>query len=523
MQRTTPSVEGGRLYQAERGAEPIVVGTPTWYDWLEQHTSFLFVDHGEGFTAHKRGTDPSDLAWNASRTRQGQLYRVWLGPSHTLTLERLQAAARSLAGEHDSAGLIEADGFPAVPAASHLPVPKTAAPVSPASSLLRTKLYRPRTNGDVIPRTHLIERLNAGLSSKVTLVSAPAGFGKTTLLAEWLQRSDRHTAWLSLDENDDELRVFVHLLIAALHTVFPDACLATASLLTAAQFPPAERVVTLLINDLADVPEDVVLVLDDYHLIRTSQVHTWLELLIKHLPPQLHLVLATRSDPPLPLARWRAQGQLNELRSADLRFTLEETEAFLARMLGKEVAHKTAMALEERTDGWIAVVRLAALSLRSAPDTAAFLERLRHYPDRSVSRYLVEEILSRQAPFVQEVLERMSILEQFCAALCVAVMRHHASNAQVQATLDGLERSHAFLVPLDEHQGWYRFHHLFKPLLQQRLQEHISTEELAVLHRRASAWYAAQGLIEHAIEHALRAREVLGATSLVEAQFFRAF
>jgi LuxR family maltose regulon positive regulatory protein len=197
------------------------------------------------------------------------------------------------------------------------------------NSLMRTKLYRPRTTGDVIARVRLIERLNDGLSGKATLVCAPVGFGKTTLLAEWVQTSDRPTAWLSLDEDDNELRVFVRSLTAALQSVFPDTCQATASLLKAPQFPPAERVAILLINDLADVPEDVVLVLDDYHLIHNGEVHTLLDLLIRHLPPQLHLVLATRSDPPLPLARWRAQGYLHDLRSADLRFTLAETEAFL--------------------------------------------------------------------------------------------------------------------------------------------------------------------------------------------------
>ncbi len=523
MQRTIPSVEGGRLYPSESGADPIVVGTPAWYDWLEQHTSFLFVDRVGGFTAHKRGTDPSNLAWNASRARQGQLYRVWLGPSHTLTLERLQAAARSLAGEHASGGSTETDGSPAEPAASQLPVPKITGPLSPASSLLQTKLSWPRTSRDVILRARLIERLNDALGGKVTLVSAPAGFGKTTLLAEWLQRSGRHTAWLSLDENDDELRVFVHLLTAALQTVFPDACQAMANLLTAPQFPPAERVATLLINDLADLPEDIVLVLDEYHLIRSSQVHTLLELLIKHLPPQMHLVLATRSDPPLPLARWRAQGQLHELRGADLCFTLAETHAFLTRMLGIDLAQQAGLALEERTQGWIAVLRLAALSLRSAVDRTAFLDRLRHSPDRSITTYLVEEILSQQAPAVQELLVRTALLEPFCAELCAALMGGGATHEQVQATLDWLEHTHLFLVPLDEHQGWYRWHPLFKQLLGQRLQADSSQEEMAMLHQRASAWYAEQGLLEQAIEQALAAGEGAEAARLVAAQFLQAF
>jgi ATP/maltotriose-dependent transcriptional regulator MalT len=523
VQPTIPRVEGGQLYQSESGADPIVVGTPAWYGWLEHHTAFLFGDLGSGFTAYKSGTAPSGLNWQASCTRMGKLYRVWLGPSHTLTLERLQAAAGSLAGEHALAEPTATGVSPAQPAAPTLPVPTTAATVGHLSSLMRTKLYRPRSGSDVIPRTRLIERLHAGLSGNVTLVSAPAGFGKTTLLVQWLQTIDRPTAWLSLDENDNELHVFVLSLAAALQSVFPDSFQATAGLLKAPQFPPAERVAPLLINELADAPDDVILVLDDYHLIHTSEVHSLLELLISHMPPQLHLVLATRSDPPLPLARWRAQGQLSELRGTDLRFTLAETHAFLSRAVGNEAAHETALALEERTGGWIAVVRLAALSLRGTADPASFMERFGHSPDRTMSSYLLEEVLDQLAPAVQELLVQTSLLEQFCAELCRAVMGNDASREQVQTTLDWLERSNLFLVPLDERQGWYRFHHLFKRLLQQRLQGHSSTEELATLHRRASEWYAAQGLIQEAIEHALAAGDASGAAQLVEAQFFWAF
>ncbi len=395
--------------------------------------------------------------------------------------------------------------------------------VGPPTSLMRTKLYRPRTSSDLIPRARLIERLNATLSGNVTLISAPAGFGKTTLLVEWLQTINRPTAWLSLDEHDNELPVFVHALTAALQSVFLDAFQAPASLLKAPQFPPVDRMATLLINDLADVSDDMILVLDDYHLIRNREIHSLLDLLIEHLPPQMHLVLATRSDPPLSLARWRARGYLNELRGADMRFTLTETEAFLTRVLDNEVAHETAGALEELTEGWFAVLRLAALSLRSTSDRMAFMERLRSSPDHSVSSYLLEETLAQQTSFVQELLVRTSLLEQFCAGLCVAIMGSDASHGQVQATLDWLERSNLFLVPLDERQGWYRFHHLFKGLLQQRLQAHGSQEELATLHRRASAWYAEQGLIEEALKHALVAGDAAYAARLVEAQVLQAF
>jgi LuxR family transcriptional regulator, maltose regulon positive regulatory protein len=392
-----------------------------------------------------------------------------------------------------------------------------------AGPLLRTKIYRPRTNGSVMAPARLLERLNAGLSSKVTLLSAPTGFGKTTLLVEWLEMTERQAVWLTLDEHDNELPVFAHALTAALHTVFPDACPATASLLKASQFPPPERVTSLLINELADLPADVILVLDKYERIQQPEVHTMLKLLITYLPPQVHLVLATRADPPLPLAHWRAQGQLDELRGPDLRFTREETHAFLARLLGNDLARQAAGPLQERTEGWIALVRLAALSLRSASDPAAFLERLCSQLDSSMSKYLLEEILLQQAPAVQVLLIRTAMLEQFCAQLCLATLGNELSSEQMQTSLDWLESTHVFLVPLDERQGWYRLHHLFKQVLEQRLQEHMSQEEISALHRRVSAWFAEQGLLEEAILHALAAGDALGAAGLVEAHFLWAF
>ncbi|TMC98363.1 MAG: hypothetical protein E6J11_09095 [Chloroflexi bacterium] len=469
MNRTIPSVKGGLLYPSEIGSDRIVVGTAAWYDWLEHHTSFLFADYNGSFAARKSGPELGAQDWEAFRTRAGKRHHLWLGPARTLTLARLQAAAQALCGEHAPAEPTSLP--PEQPAASQLPVQETAVPTvptDPPSSLLRTKLYRPRASSDVIPRARLIERLHAGLSGKVTLVCAPAGFGKTTLLTTWLETIDHPSAWLSLDDNDNELAAFVHALTAALQSVFPDACQASASLLRVPQFPPVDRVATLLINDLADVPEDVVLVLDDYQSVHSSQVHRLLELLIRHLPSQLHLVLATRSDPLLPLARWRAQGRLNELRGSDLRFTLQETHAFLSRVVGKELAQQTTQALEDCTEGWIAVLHLAALSLRSSADGGAFLEKLRHSPDRLVSSYLVEEILAQQAPAAQELLVRTSILEQFCAELGAAIMGSATSLAHVQATLDWVERSNVLIIPLDERQGWYRFHPLFQRLLQQR-------------------------------------------------------
>ena len=392
----------------------------------------------------------------------------------------------------------------------------------PIDTLIRTKFYLPRVSKDVIPRDRLLERLNSRLDGKVTLVCAPAGFGKTTLLVEWLKSIDCSSAWLSLDEGDNELPVFVHAFATAVQTIFPESCQNTASLLRARQLPTTEQVATLIINDLDDVPEDIILVLDDYHLIHTSEIHHLLNMVIEHLPPQLHLVLAARSDPPLSLSRWRAKGYLHDLRSVDLRFSLAETEAFLAGVLDREVTQEAASQLEEVTEGWIALLRLVMLSLGGVTDHQAVIERLHNSPEKYVSGYLVDEVLSQQAPTIQALLLRMSVLEQFCVDLCVAIMGSNTTFEQVNATLDWLERSNVFLIPLDDHQGWYRFHHLFRVLLRQRMLDQSSTEELALLHLKASEWYAERGLIEEAIGHAFEAGDEAYAARLVEAQFLAA-
>ena len=514
-------MKGGRLYQLDRARAPIDVGSSSWYDWLEEHSSFLFVDHVGAVIVRKIHTGHGESEWKALRTRLGEVFTVSLGPSHAINLSNLQDAARRLASKHAPIGSITEST--ATPAASILPASEPLTTTGSLRSLIRTKLFRPRSASYVITRTRLIERLNAALEGAITLVCAPAGFGKTTLLTQWVQTIDRPTAWLSLDEHDNELPIFVQSLAASLQTVFPDAFGAIAALLKAPRILPPEQIAPLLINDLTDVPDDVILVLDDYHLIHTNEVHTLLELLVEHLPLQVRLVLICRSDPPLPVARWLAKGYLYELRGTDLRFSLEETEAFLTRMLGSEAARETAGALDERMEGWIAALRLAALSLRGASDSASFLERLDSSEYRSLNSYLVGEILAQQAHEVQEFLERISILDQFCAELCAAVMGSDISPEQVQATLDWLERANLFLVSLDARRRWYRFHHLFQGLLQQRLQTHCSQEEQATLHLRASAWYARQGLIEESIRHALLAGDASRATQLVEAHFFQAF
>jgi ATP/maltotriose-dependent transcriptional regulator MalT len=524
MRSTTPKVAGSRLYRSETESDPILLGTPEWYDWLEQHAAFTFVDTTGTFTARKSMLRAGASYWKGYCRRQGRLYRIHLGHSHTLSLEKLQATARAFAGERVSEK--RADGSltqSTSPMTSMHTSTRKALTVDHSMALIQTKLYGPRKRSDLIARDRLLERLNAGLSGHVTLVCAPAGFGKSTLIAQWIQSINRPAVWLSLEENDDEPRVFIRSLAVALQSAIPDAFHDIASLFEAPRFPSVDHVVSLFLNDLADIPDDLIIVLDDYHLIHNREIHSLLDLLFEHLPPQLHLVLATRSDPPLPIHRWRANGALNDLRPVDLRFTVEETEAFLTHDLGKGVSHETAVSLEARTGGWIAILRLAALSLRNTSDISAFMLQLQSYTDHSIQSYLVEEVLAQLEPTVQDMLVKTAILDQFCAELCTTITGEDTSLERVQANLDWLERFHVFLISLDERQGWYRFHHLFGQLLKQRLQMLSEPGELALLHRRASVWFAGQGLIEQAIEHALEAGDVSGATSLVEAQFLPAF
>jgi len=519
MQRTLAHVKGGRLYEPGRERTPIDVGTAAWFDWLEQNSAFTFVDSASIFSVYKSPLHSNDSSWEASSTRAGQRSSVWLGPSYTLTLERLQGAAHTLAtslAPRELPQVVQAEQ-------SEYGTPRIAAQLSLASTLPQTKLVRPRLPSDVIPRPHLLERLNAGLDGPLTLLHAQAGYGKSTLLAQWLATLPRSVAWLSLDEHDDELAVFLHGLIASLQRAVPDSCQASANLLRAPRLPPLQQVAVLLSNDLADMPEDVLVVLDDYHLIQKSEIHTLLTQLVEYLPQHIHLVLASRTEPPLPLARWRARGQMHDLQPADLRFTPQETHTFLAKMVGDEVARESVNALVERTEGWAAVLRLASLSLRGTADTAAFIDRLDQALDRNLSEYLTEEVLAQLPPDTQEVLVRMSLPEQFNAELGAAILGNGVTASWLQGLLDELERSNLFVVPWESRQEWYRLHHLIKQVLEQRLQARISPEELAALHRRASAWYAVQGLVDEALQHALAAGDMSGAARLVEAQVVPAY
>ena len=375
--------------------------------------------------------------------------------------------------------------------------------------LLATKLYLPPPRPQVVRRPRLIERLNAGVHRKLTLISAPAGFGKTTLVSAWVAGCERPTAWLSLDADDSEPARFLRYLVTALQTVAPTVGHGVLRVLQDAQ-PPTEALLTALLNEITTLPDPCLLVLDDYHLIDGAAVDQALTFLLEHLPPQLHLMIATREDPPLPLPRLRARGQLTELRAADLRFTPAEAATFLTEVMGLDLAADDIAALEARTEGWIAGLQLAALSMQGRADVAGFIQAFTG-DHRYIMDYLVEEVLRCQPERVRDFLLQTCILDRLSGPLCDAVTSEEGG----AALLEALHRGNLFVVPLDDRRQWYRYHHLFAEVLAAQLQAE-QPERVVMLHQRASVWYAQQGAAAEAIRHALAARDVERAADLVE-------
>jgi LuxR family maltose regulon positive regulatory protein len=384
--------------------------------------------------------------------------------------------------------------------------------------LLTTKLYIPPVRPELVSRPRLIERLNEGLHRKLTLVSAPAGFGKTTLLIEWVRNCGCPVAWVSLDESDNDLTRYMTYFVAALQTIEVDIGEGVLSAFQAPKPPPIESVLTGLINEIAAVQEQFALVLDDYHVIEAQPIHDALTFLLDHLPPQMHLVIATRSDPPLPIARLRGRGQLTELRATDLRFTSDETATFLNQVMGLDLTVDHIAALETRTEGWVAGLQLAALSIQSREDIPGFLAAFtgsQHY----ILDYLVEEVLQRQSESVRAFLLQTSILDRMTGPLCDAVTlgcrSKRSGESGGQAMLDRLEHANLFVVPLDSRRHWYRYHHLFADFLRARLHQ-IWPDQVPELHIRASEWYEQNRLIAAAIDHALSAEHFERAAHLIE-------
>ena len=385
--------------------------------------------------------------------------------------------------------------------------------------LLRTKLYRPRVDADILRRARLLERMDQGRSRPLTLISAPAGYGKSTLASRWLEACDCPSAWISLDENDDDLRIFLSYITSAVGAIFPAGVEKTQRLLGAPNLPPLSVLAPTLLNELDTIGEDFILSLDDYHRIHETTIHDLMAVLLQHPPRAMHLVLLARRDPPLPLTRLRARRQMNEITMEQLRFTREETAAFLHKAFDLSVDDSTAAVLEEKVEGWVTGLRLAAVSVRGEKDLGSLLSGVQkgfHY----ITDYLVSEVASRQPPAMARCMMHTAVLDSFCPALCDAI---HASKGEPgedeisgQAFIEWLEKCHLFVVPLDEQHQWFRYHHLFQDLLKSQLKRRLSSEEIAALHSRASEWFDSQGLVWEAIGHALEAGDVIRAAEIIE-------
>jgi len=393
-----------------------------------------------------------------------------------------------------------------------------------ATSILTTKLFIPASRSKTVPRPRLLERVSDGLTHKLTLISAPAGSGKTTLVSEWATHCGQPVAWLSLDDGDNDSVRFLRYLIMALQSIKPAIGKGILGLLESPQPPPVETLLAALLNDIAALKGDSVLVLDDYHLIDCQPVDEALSYFLEHIPPQMHVIITTRVDPRLPLSRLRARGHMIELRAEDLSFTLSETTEFLNRMMGLNLSREDISELELRTEGWIAGLQLAAISLRGQNDPAGFIRGFsgsHHY----VLDYLIEEVIRQQPERIQTFLLCTSILDRMCGSLCDAVME--SSIGTGQEILVELEQSNLFIIPLDNERGWYRYHHLFSDLLRQRLNQHppslaalpiemTGSEITAELHIRASKWYEENGLEVEAFQHATAAGDLDRAERLID-------
>jgi LuxR family maltose regulon positive regulatory protein len=570
-----PLVDQTHLLQLERALEAIEVGSPAWYTWLGDATSFVFRSQHGTFTAHKERRGATQEYWKAYRRRAGRLQRVYLGKSGELTLDRLNAVAAELGNKTSAHALASAaalldtapelddvaadvlkeapdpgaqEGSFRLPDNNSLSATPTFAASDDAQSLhlLSTKLAIPALRAQLVPRPRLAAQLDTAIAQqqKLTLIAAPAGFGKTTMIAEWLvsriegrglrtestatSLSTQHSAlstrvaWLALDDADNHLGQFLAYLIAALETVRPKLGTEAWALLRArAEHPPTQAILTSLVNALADPADRIVLVLDDYHTITLQAIHEVIAFLLDRMPAYMHIVITTRADPPLPLAQLRARGQLTELRVADLRFTGSEAAYLFDHIHGITLASDAMTSLEARTEGWAAGLQLAALSLQQQ-DAAQIPTFLADFAGSHtyIFDYLADEVFQHQSEQVRNFLVQTAILGRLCGPLCDAVIGNWGlgtgdqtsdsqfpiPNPKSQILIEELEHANMFLIRLDSNRRWYRYHHLFRDFLRELLERALGPADRAELYRRASAWFEQQGLVDEAIGYALSAQ-----------------
>lgn len=494
-----------------------------WVRWLAAQTSFSFQGHTGRLSVIQEARPRGAGYWYAYAYAGQRRVKRYLGRSTDVTLTRLEAIAADLheatkpsvgVGAAQRSNKSSTAPLPEHPprnqqSADWVPPPPTEVPQR-SLLLLTTKLHVPQPHARLLSRPHLIERLQAGLARSLTLIAAPAGFGKTTALASWVQRAQRPIAWVSLDAGENDPVQFWTYALTALEEVHPGLAETSLTMLQAPQPPPLAVVLHTLLNAIAAQTEEIVLILDDYHLITEPTIHDSLRVLLEHPPARWHLYLATRAEPPLPLARLRASGQVNEVRVENLRFPPEEAAAFLARTMEVQLSEQDVARLAERTDGWIVGLQLAGLSLQRSPDPSAFLATFGG-SHRQIMAYLGEEVLAAQPKEVQTFLLQTSLLERLCGPLCDALTGRDGG----QALLERVEQANLFLVALDEERRWYRYHHLFAEFLRHRLHQ-TSGEQVASLHRRAAGWLETQGWIVEAVEHLLALPDATEATRVLE-------
>jgi LuxR family maltose regulon positive regulatory protein len=518
--RSIPHIDDGGLLAFDPPGDVIPVNSAAWYYWLERASSFAFHGADSSFTAHKEKRGSKRAYWKAYRKRGGRLERIYLGRSEEITLDRLTTvaamfavmAADTGASSQPSPAIVDPAMISPVTAARPVASGATSAAARSAATgigirnTLGARVMIPMTRSTLIARPHLITKLNTAIQNgqRLILVSAPAGSGKTTTVITWLRQVRSDVAWLSLDAADNDLGLFFATLIAALDHARPGSVAEAETLLHAyAAHPPEQAIVTSLLNALADSDRRLILVMDDYHLIVRQPIHALLAHLIERMPFSVHIVLTSRADPPLPLARLRARGQLTEIRAADLRFSLSEAAALIEETHRLVLQPSVVAALTARTEGWVTGLHLAALALHQAASRATDFLADFTGSHRYIFSYLADEVFAQQTETVQAFLLKTSILGRMCASLCVAV----TGQAEASTLLAELDARNLFINQLDQQQQWYRYHQLFRGFLMERLKQSLSHEEYAELHRRASEWFARNGFMSEAVEHLMSAQD----------------
>jgi LuxR family maltose regulon positive regulatory protein len=483
----------------------------TWVAWLTTHSSFSFHGQSGHLSVLKESRKRGAGYWYAYHTVEQQTRKRYLGPSGTLTFARLEEAAQDLSSE------------PAPPSHSQA---KNVLSSSRAGVLLSSKLSPPRLPNTLVERACLFTELDAVGSHSLTLVSASAGSGKTTLLSAWMaaevspavsrSRAGRATpafSWLSLEELDNDPIRFWASAIAALRAGLSSVGQTALAMLHAPEAPPLSAMLTTLLHEIEQVQRELILILDDYHVISDQTIHTSMRFVLDHLPANLHLVLATRTDPELPLSRWRAHGHLLEIRDITLRFTQEEASTFLREGMKLPLSDEVVRALHMRTEGWIAGMQLAALSLSKREDPLSFVKEFAG-SHRFVLDFVQQEILAHLPDTLRDFVLQTAILPHMNAALCQAVTALPAERT-CQEMLVWLERANLFVVPLDNERQWYRYHDLFREALLAQVRTN-QPEQLPALHLRAAHWYESAGELREAMAHALAAHDYPYAASLLE-------